>query len=158
MRNTGINLSLIILLTFTCQTKAQKMENMSEHKGYKVGDVATGFKLKNVDNKMVSLSYYKEAKGFIIIFTCNHCPYAKAYENRIIGLNYKYAPKGYPIIAINPNSPKVEPQNSFEGNYRITFGCIFIIQPNNPVFVRFCIWTMVACENYYKPFRLFIIG
>ena len=115
MRNTGINLSLIILLTFTCQTKAQKMENMSEHKGYKVGDVATGFKLKNVDNKMVSLSDYKEAKGFIIIFTCNHCPYAKAYENRIIGLNYKYAPKGYPVIAINPNNPKVEPQDSFEG-------------------------------------------
>jgi peroxiredoxin len=115
MRNTGINISLIILLAFTCQVKAQKMENMSELKGYKVGDVASGFKLKNVNNKLVSLSDYKEAKGFIVIFTCNHCPYAKAYENRIIGLNHKYAPKGYPVIAINPNDPKVEPQDSFEG-------------------------------------------
>lgn len=115
MRNTGINISLIILLAFTCQVKAQKMENMSELKGYKVGDVASGFKLKNVNNKFVSLSDYKEAKGFIVIFTCNHCPYAKAYENRIIGLNHKYAPKGYPVIAINPNDPKVEPQDSFEG-------------------------------------------
>ena len=115
MKNTVINLSLIILLAFTCQIKAQKMENMSEHKGYKVGDVAAGFKLKNVNNKLVSLSDYKDAKGFIVIFTCNHCPYAKAYENRIIGLNHKYAPKGYPVIAINPNDPKVEPLDSFEG-------------------------------------------
>jgi peroxiredoxin len=115
MKNKGIELSLIILLAFTCQIKAQKMENMTDQKGYKVGDAATGFKLKNVDNKMVSLSDFKDAKGFIVIFTCNHCPYAKAYENRIIGLNYKYAPKGYPVIAINPNDPKVEPQDSFEG-------------------------------------------
>ena len=115
MKNTGIIISLITLLTLTGQVKAQKMENMSEHKGYKVGDVATGFKLKNVDNKMVSLSDYDDAKGFIVIFTCNHCPYAKAYESRIIGLNHKYASQGYPVIAINPNDPKVEPQDSFDG-------------------------------------------
>jgi len=115
MKKIEIIISLIILLTLSGQVKAQKMENMSEHKGYKVGDVATGFKLKNVDNKMVSLSDFNDAKGFIVIFTCNHCPYAKAYENRIIGLNHKYASKGYPVIAINPNDPKVEPQDSFEG-------------------------------------------
>ena len=115
MRKKIINLSLIILLAFTCQVKAQKMENRSDHIGYKIGDVATDFKLKNIDNKMVSLSDYKDAKGYIVIFTCNHCPYAKAYENRIIGLNYKYASKGYPVIAINPNDPKAEPQDSFEG-------------------------------------------
>jgi len=97
------------------QASSNKMENKSEQKGYKVGDNATGFKLKNVDNKMVSLSDYNDAKGFIVIFTCNHCPYAKAYETRIIGLNHKYASKGYPVIAINPNDPKVEPQDSFEG-------------------------------------------
>ena len=115
MKNIGIIISLITLLTLTGQAKAQKMENMSEHKGYKVGDVATGFTLKNVDNKMVSLSDFNDAKGFIVIFTCNHCPYAKAYETRIIGLNHKYASQGYPVIAINPNDPKVEPQDSFEG-------------------------------------------
>ena len=115
MKHVGIIVSIITFLTLTGQAKAQKMENMSEHKGYKVGDVATGFKLKNVDNKMVSLSDYENAQGFIVIFTCNHCPYAKAYESRIIGLNHKYASKGYPVIAINPNDPKVEPQDSFEG-------------------------------------------
>jgi len=102
-------------MSIIVQIKAQKMETKVAYKGYKIGDNATDFKLKNVDNKMVSLSDYKDAKGFIVIFTCNHCPYAKAYENRIIALNHKYASKGYPVIAINPNDPKVEPQDSFEG-------------------------------------------
>ena len=78
----------------------QENENLY---GYSIGDEATDFKLKNVDGTMVSLSNYKEAKGFIVIFTCNTCPYAKAYEQRVIDLDKKYAAKGFPVIAINPN-------------------------------------------------------
>jgi len=115
MKKTGFIIGLILFMIILIQASTKKMENTSENKGYKVGDVATDFKLKNVDNKVVSLSDYKDAKGFIVIFTCNHCPYAKAYETRIIGLNHKYASKGYPVIAINPNDPKVEPQDSFDG-------------------------------------------
>lgn len=74
--------------------------------GYKVGDIATDFTLENVDGKMVSLSDYKEAKGFVVIFTCNTCPYSVAYEDRIIALDKKYKSKGYPVIAINPNDPE----------------------------------------------------
>jgi len=80
---------------------------------YKVGDIATDFKLKNIDNTIVSLSDFKDAKGFIVIFTCNHCPYAKAYEDRIIALDKKYKTLGYPVIAINPNDPEVQPQDGF---------------------------------------------
>jgi peroxiredoxin len=82
--------------------------------GYKVGDAAEGFTLKNVDSKMVSLSDYKNAKGFVVIFTCNHCPFAKAYEERIIDLDNKYAKKGFPVIAINSNDVKIAPDDSFE--------------------------------------------
>lgn len=82
--------------------------------GYKVGDRAYDFKLKNVDNKMVSMADYKDAKGIILVFTCNHCPYAKKYESRIMELDKKYRPKGYPVIAINPNDPTIEPEDSFE--------------------------------------------
>ncbi|MFC4164838.1 thioredoxin family protein [Epilithonimonas zeae] len=81
--------------------------------GYQVGDEATDFKLKNVDGKMVSLSDFKSAKGFIVVFTCNHCPYAKKYEDRIIALDKMYKDKGYPVIAINPNDPAVQPQDGF---------------------------------------------
>lgn len=81
--------------------------------GYQVGDEAADFKLKNVDGKMVSLSDFKSAKGFIVVFTCNHCPYAKKYEDRIIALDKMYKDKGYPVIAINPNDPTVQPQDGF---------------------------------------------
>src|SRR5919107_992048 len=81
--------------------------------GYQVGDKAADFKLKNVDGKMVSLADNKAAKGYIVVFTCNTCPYAKAYESRIVELNKKYAPLGYPVIAINPNDPTVAPGDSY---------------------------------------------
>lgn len=82
--------------------------------GYKIGDMATDFSLENIDGKMVSLSDYKDAKGFIVIFTCNTCPYAVAYEDRVEALNKKYADKGYPVIAIMPNNTEVKPGDSME--------------------------------------------
>lgn len=82
--------------------------------GYKIGDKATDFKLKNVDGNMVSMADYKDAKGFIVVFTCNHCPVSKKYEQRIIDLDNKYSPKGYPVIAINPNDKDVQPEDSYE--------------------------------------------
>jgi peroxiredoxin len=86
-----------------------------EAQGYKVGDKASDFKLKNVDGKYMSLSDFPDAKGFVIIFTCNHCPFAKAYQDRIIEIDKTYKAKGYPVIAINPNDPKIVPEDSFEG-------------------------------------------
>lgn len=82
--------------------------------GYKVGDKATDFKLKSVDGKMYSMADYKNAKGFIIVFTCNHCPFAVKYEDRIVALANKYKPLGYELIAINPNDPAAQPEDSFD--------------------------------------------
>lgn len=82
--------------------------------GYHVGDMATDFSLKDVNSKKVSLSDFKDAKGFIVVFTCNHCPYAVAYEDRIIALDKKYKALGYPVIAINPNNPSVQSEDSFD--------------------------------------------
>ena len=82
--------------------------------GYKVGDIATDFSLKNIDNKKVALKDFKDAKGFIVVFTCNHCPYAQAYEDRIVALDKKYKKLGYPVVAINPNNPEKQKEDSFE--------------------------------------------
>lgn len=82
--------------------------------GYAVGDIARDFKLKNVDGRMVSLADYSKAKGFIVVFTCNHCPFSQAYEQRIIDLHKKYAAKGFPVIAINPNDKTRSPEDSYE--------------------------------------------
>lgn len=81
--------------------------------GYKVNDVAMKFNLKNVNGNMVSFDNFPSAKGIIVIFTCNHCPFSQAYEDRIIALNNKYLPLGYPVIAINPNDPERVPEDSY---------------------------------------------
>jgi peroxiredoxin len=88
--------------------------NIMAGEGYKVGDKATDFKLKNVDGKYVSLSDFPDAKGFVVVFTCNNCPYAKAYQDRLISLDKNYKAKGYPVVAINPNDPSVEPGDSYD--------------------------------------------
>ena len=87
--------------------------------GIGIGDKAPDFKLKNIDGNWYSFDNIKDAngetpKGYIIIFTCNTCPYAQASEQRIIDLHNTYAPKGYPVVAIQPNDPALKPGDSFE--------------------------------------------
>lgn len=103
-----LSFGLILILGLLSFSSIKKINS-----GYQVGDEATDFKLKNIDGKMVSLSDYKTAKGFIVVFTCNHCPYAKKYEDRIIALDKMFKSKGYPVIAINPNDATVQPQDGF---------------------------------------------
>jgi peroxiredoxin len=99
----------ILILVLMCVTGIAKAQS-----GYEIGDQAVDFNLKNIDGKMVSLASYNDVKGFIVVFTCNHCPYAKAYENRMMALDVKYAAKGFPVIAINSNDEKAYPEDSFE--------------------------------------------
>lgn len=120
MKNIGFAIVFISCI-FSCEkaneNKEVAMVDVNQKlpsDGYKIGDEATDFKLKNVDGKMVSLSDFPDAKGFIVIFTCNTCPYAKAYEDRINLLDKKYKNVGYPVIAINPNDPSVQPDDSME--------------------------------------------
>ena len=97
---------MLILMTTAFSTPTEN--------GYKIGDTIEDFSLKNIDDKMVKLSDYKKAKGFIIIFTCNMCPYSVANEDRINALDAKYKSKGFPVIAINPNDPKASKGDGFE--------------------------------------------
>lgn len=87
--------------------------------GLSVGDKAPDFKLKNIDGEMYSLSTIKDAegntpKGYIVTFTCNTCPFAKMYEDRLISLHNEMAPRGWPVVAIQPNDPEIMPGDSFE--------------------------------------------
>ena len=121
MKNIFLTLTFAFGL-FACQNKNEEKKEVEmasneiemTNSGYKIGDEATDFSLKNIDDKMVSLEDFPDAKGFIVIFTCNHCPYAKAYEDRIVALDKKHKTQGYPVIAINPNDPKIQPEDGFE--------------------------------------------
>lgn len=82
--------------------------------GYQVKSEVAEFSLKNINNQQVSLSDYASGKGLIVVFTCNHCPFAKAYEDRIIALDAKFRPQGFPVVAINPTDPLAYEDDTFE--------------------------------------------
>lgn len=83
--------------------------------GYEVNQQVRDFTLKNIDgNELNFKTFIQDKKGAIVIFTCNHCPYSVKYEDRIIALDKKYKELGYPVIAINPNDPDVQPEDSYE--------------------------------------------
>jgi len=109
--------------------------------GYQIGDTVEDFRLKNVDGKMVSLADYPDAKGFIVVFTCNTCPVAVANEDRILALDGNYKPKGYPVIAINPNDAGVEPRESYEQMQQRAkekgFTFPYLLDPDQTVSKRF---------------------
>ena len=104
--------SAFIIISFLGMSLTNHLSNV-ESSGYKIGDFATDFKLKGVDGNTVSLADF-DAKGYIVIFTSNHCPFAVAYEDRIIAIDKKYKSKGFPVIAINPNDPEIQPKDNFE--------------------------------------------
>lgn len=83
-------------------------------RGYDIGDEASDFSLKSTDGNMVSLASMEGSKGFIVVFTCNTCPYSQAYESRLIALDEKYRTQGYPLVAINANDPREKPGDSYE--------------------------------------------
>lgn len=101
-------LFFIVLLLVTARVQSQELPE-----GYKMGDIVSNFSLMNVDGTYRNLDQYLGSKGIIVIFTCNHCPYSQAYEQRIIDLDQKFAALGYPVIAINPNDAEQEPTDSY---------------------------------------------
>src|ERR1700755_1954373 len=76
-----------------------------DHPTLEIGSKAPSFSLKGVDGKTYTLASFAKYKILVIVFTCNHCPTAQAYEDRIIQLTNDYRPKNVGVVAINPNDP-----------------------------------------------------
>jgi len=83
-------------------------------KGMPTGTPAAPFTLPGVDGKTYTLASFAESKLLVLIFTCNHCPYAQAVEKRFVELARDYAKKGVALCAINPNDDKAYPDDSFD--------------------------------------------
>ena len=79
-----------------------------------LGADAPDFTLPGVDGKDHPLSDYRGGKALIVIFSCNHCPYVKAYEQRMIDFGREYAQKDVPLVVINANDAATYPEDSFE--------------------------------------------
>lgn len=102
MKGAGIFL-VVVLLSLSFANKPGKFDD--EHATLAIGAKAPDFKLPAVDGKTYTLASFAKAKLLVIVFTCNHCPTAQAYEERIIQLAKDYRPKGVELIAIMPNDP-----------------------------------------------------
>ncbi|MBC8154337.1 MAG: thioredoxin family protein [Bacteroidetes bacterium] len=105
-----INWSVSLVWLLLCVPLVQAQQT----RGYSAGSVVADFRLRNVDDRTLSLADYKAQKGVVVIFTCNHCPFSKAYEDRILALDRKFGPLGYPVLAIMPNDPTAYSDDSFE--------------------------------------------
>ncbi len=97
MKNFLICITAILFLSFKIG---------DERKTLAIGAVAPDFNLKGVDGKMYNLAAFTKSKVLVIIFTCNHCPTAQAYEERIKKLTADYMDKSVQVVAISPNDPK----------------------------------------------------
>ncbi len=104
-----MRLSILSLVTILLLTAGSSIAQST----YKIGDTMPDFSLKGTDDKMHTMADFENANGYVIVFTCNHCPFSVAYEDRLIALHNKYAPQGYPVIAINPNDPISYPSDDF---------------------------------------------
>ncbi|MEE8450957.1 MAG: redoxin domain-containing protein [Thermoguttaceae bacterium] len=71
-----------------------------------IGAAAPDFDLPGVDDKNHRLKDFSKAKVLVVVFTCNHCPTAQAYEERLIKLHADYKDRGVALVAISPNDPK----------------------------------------------------
>lgn len=97
---------LFFLLTIAVLPAAATPQHThDDHTTLAIGSMAPDFKLPGVDGKTYTLASFKNASVLVIIFTCNHCPTAQAYEDRIIQLTKDYSSKNVAVVAIMPNDP-----------------------------------------------------
>jgi len=82
--------------------------------GLPLGSHAPDFQLKGVDGRTYNLASFKDKKALVVAFSCNHCPYVKDYEDRMIQIQHDYASKGVSFVAINSNDDANYPEDSFE--------------------------------------------
>jgi peroxiredoxin len=83
-------------------------------KGYAVGDAVADFQVRNITNQFVNLSDYASQKGVVVVFMANHCPFSKAYEDRLMAIHNKFAAQGYPVLAVQASDVTIYPEDSYE--------------------------------------------
>ena len=102
------NLLSLLTFLFLCRFSVALANPADEHPTLAIGASAPAFNLPGVDGKTYNLASFANSKILVIVFTCNHCPTAQAYEDRLIKLTSDYASKGVAVVAISPNDPKID--------------------------------------------------
>ena len=95
--------------------EAATRKGAEEVANLKSGDEAIAFELPGVDDRRHALTDYTDKEAVAVIFTCNHCPYARAWEDRIIQIQADYAERGVQVVAISANDPQNTPTMASPG-------------------------------------------
>lgn len=90
------------------------MERPSEGSQLKIGEKAPYISLQGTDNHIYTLRDFEGCKALVVVFTCNHCPYSQAYENRLIAVANEFRPLGVKFLAICANDSSRYPEDSFD--------------------------------------------
>jgi peroxiredoxin len=85
----------------------------AQAQGYQIGEVIADFRLKTTKGELKTLADLRGSQGVIVVFTANHCPFAKLYEDRLISLHNRYQARGFTVVAINANDPAQQPEDDF---------------------------------------------
>ena len=116
-----------LLLSVACvgETAAPK----GDAAGVKVGEKApTWSGLVGVDDKKHALADYADAKAVVVVFTCNHCPVAQAYQDRLVAVQKDYKDKGVQLVAVNVNNldeDKLEPMKKRAEEKKFNFPYLY---------------------------------
>jgi peroxiredoxin len=81
----------------------------------KIGEPAPRFSLQGVDGATYDLARFAGKPVLVVVFSCNHCPYVQAYEDRLMAIQRDYADRGVQLIAINSNDDTAYPEDNLEG-------------------------------------------
>lgn len=80
----------------------------------RIGDPAPDFSLPGTDSRTHSLDSFTDRSILVIVFSCNHCPYVQAYEDRLVAIQRDYTDRGVQLIAINSNDDTNYPEDSYD--------------------------------------------
>lgn len=114
--------------------------------GLQIGEKAPDFRLQNIDGNMYGLDDVKDAngaapKGYIVTFTCNTCPFAVAYEDRLVALHQKASAMGYPVVAIQPNDVTVKPGDNLDAMkvraQEKGFGFLYLLDADQSIYPQY---------------------
>lgn len=79
-----------------------------------LGSEAPDFSLPATDGKTYGLASFQDAKALCVVFSCNHCPYVQAYEDRFVALQKDFGARGFQLLAVNANDAAEYPEDNFE--------------------------------------------
>src|SRR5436190_24315723 len=107
---------LVVCTVLACASIGAARARSEDTTALAIGDAAplATVKMKNIDGRELSIADVRGAKGTLVVFSCNACPWARAWETRIVALGNAALRRDVGVIVINSNDPSMNAQDGFD--------------------------------------------